>query len=716
MLNSTQPSLRRRKTIGFKYYLFLALCLGQLPLLNAQGGYMPGWWPKMPPPKVHNYDICFPADVSSNTCKTPSNIPGVQMIELGDDKLAVNITDKIYRTDADACYKIFRTYTVMNWELYNERCQLDPMSNPVVIDRDAPDFDWVYGEGVCVLVRNNTAYLSHDRVISSDDRKIELSPICLDNGGFHYRAFMYTQVIKVYDDVRPVVTVPVLPKFQTDLNTCKGAIEVTFAARDNCSETVSLETQSIMIAPFQSLSNMRMPVNFDTRWSTKDNKNGTFTIKIANLPEGKHDLIVVVRDQCGNLSLPTRIPFEVRDCSAPAPTCKQGLAMALMSDGRGGAMNTVWASDYVASPAYDCNGQGPEVDKNGLKKITRYSINRVGQKAHIDSTSLTFTCAEAGQKVDIELHAWDNLGNHGYCVTYLLVQDNRGICPVLPGITGTIATAQGTRIRNIPLDALREIVAYQTKTDKDGFYRFKELPEGESYVVRPKMKAGDANGVNTRDLNVMLEMLQNKLDNFSPYQILAADIDQNGEINTEDFAKLRQIIFQRDSFPQGNCWRFVDARYTVPRSLKPGKYPDSVAINKLETGVIADFVAIKLGDLDGSYVPTVGQFQEDGQLANLSSLNLSGDQKLKSGLTLEQNQPNPFHEETLINFSLPAAGPITLTVWDLQGKLIHKRSANLAEGSHQISLDAQALGNVKGMFYYTLQTASGRETRKMLRF
>ncbi len=74
------------------------------------------------------------------------------------------------------------------------------------------------------------------------------------------------------------------------------------------------------------------------------------------------------------------------------------------------------------------------------------------------------------------------------------------------------------------------------KLDKDGFYRFQELPEGESYVVRPKMKAGDANGVNTRDLNLMLEMLQNKLDNFSPYQILAADIDQNGEINAEDFA------------------------------------------------------------------------------------------------------------------------------------------------------------------------------------
>lgn len=715
MYNSTQPSLYGRKTI-LKYYLFLALCVGQFSWLNAQG-YMPGWW-KMPQPKVHSYDICFPADVVSNSCVAPSNIPGAQMIELGDDKLAINVTDKIYRTDSESCYKIFRTYTVINWELYNERCQLDPMSNPVIIDRDAPDFDGVYGEGVCVLVRSNIAYLSHDRVISADDKKIDLTPLCLENGGFHFRGFMYTQVIKVFDQVRPVVNVPTLPKFPTDLTTCKGKIEITFSATDNCAETVSLETQSIMIAPFQTFNagSIRMPVNYDTQWSTKDNKNGSFTIKIANIPEGKHDLIVVVRDQCGNLSVPTRIPFEVRDLSAPAPICKQGLSMALMPDGQGGAMNTVWASDYVASPIYDCNGQGPETDKNGLKKITRYSINRVGQTPHIDSTSLTFTCAEAGLKVDIQLHAWDNLGNHGYCTTYLLVQDNRRICPVLPGITGTVATAQGARMRNIPLDAKRELVGYQTKTDKDGFYRFQDLPEGQSYIVRPKMKASDANGVNTTDLNLMLEMLQNKLDNFTPYQILAADIDQNGEINTEDFAKLRQIIFQRDSFPHNNCWRFIDATYTVNKSLQPGKYPDSVRVADLNTGVVADFIAIKLGDLNGSYIPGTNQFQDDSQVGNLSALNLDGQQSLQTGLKLEQNRPNPFQDETLINFSLPAAGLMNLSVWDLQGKLIYSYSSTLPAGAHQITLDAQALGNVKGVFYYTLQTVGGRETKKMLRF
>lgn len=717
MLNSTTPSLRKRNAINASQLLLLAICFGQFTCLQAQ--VKKNWWTNMPPPKVHSYDICFPADVLSNTCVAPTNIPGVQAIELGDDKLAVNVTDKIYRTSADACYKIFRTYTVMNWELYNEKCQLDPMANPVIVDRDEPVLDGNYGEGVCVLVRGNEAYFSSDRVISSDDRKITLSPICLDNGGFHYRAFMYTQVIKVYDDVRPVVTVPTLPKFSTDLITCKGAIEVTFRASDNCSDQVSLEVPSIMIAPLQTLSQsaMRMPVNYDTKWSWKDNKNGTFTIKIANLPEGKHDLIAVVRDQCSNLSLPTRIPFEIIDKNAPSPICKQGLSLSLMDDGQGGGVNTVWATDFVASPIYDCNGQGPETNKDGLKKITLYSINRVGETPKPSSTSLTFTCAEAVQKIDVELHAWDALGNHAYCVTYILVQDNRRICPIPPGINGSIVSALGQPLEKIGLLATQKDSVHQTETSRNGIYRFPGLPEESSYTVRPWKKDQGVDGVSTVDLTLLLDIVQGKLTRFNAYQILAADVDQNGEVNVDDFSKLLQIIYKRDSFPGGNCWRFVDADHKLSVSQKPGAYPDSVWVKNLETGVIANFVAFRLGDIDGSYNSKSQNSLTSDELLDLSAFDLKQIKKnLNPGLILGQNQPNPFQDETTINFHLPQAGLVDLMVWDVQGKSIYTTSNNLPNGDHQLILNSEQLGTAKGVFYYTLRTAFGTETRKILRF
>jgi hypothetical protein len=89
--------------------------------------------------------------------------------------------------------------------------------------------------------------------------------------------------------------------------------------------------------------------------------NGNFEINVKDLAaQGTHDLIVVVRDECGNLSVSTRIPFTIADCKGPAPICINGLSIDLMSDGNSGGMMAVWASDFVASQVYDCNGPYPE--------------------------------------------------------------------------------------------------------------------------------------------------------------------------------------------------------------------------------------------------------------------------------------------------------------------------------------------------------------------
>nr|WP_290938399.1 hypothetical protein [Haliscomenobacter sp.] len=82
---------------------------------------------------IHEYDICFPKDVSSD-CKTPI-IDTVLTDELGCDILAVNVVDKRYDASDDECYKIFRTYTVINWCAYDDRCG-DPMAEEPVCGRE----------------------------------------------------------------------------------------------------------------------------------------------------------------------------------------------------------------------------------------------------------------------------------------------------------------------------------------------------------------------------------------------------------------------------------------------------------------------------------------------------------------------------------------------------------------------------------------------------
>nr|WP_290934645.1 hypothetical protein [Haliscomenobacter sp.] len=190
--------------------------------------------------------------------------------------------------------------------------------------------------------------------------------------------FMYTQIIKVYDNTAPVVTGLRDTFCIREGADCLADMDITVKGTDNCSNEVTLETQFLMIAPGQTTDASKM-ILFPGQtgqpkiWAMVNSRS-----RLQGLPVGTHDLMVVGRDECGNLSKATRIPFVVADCKGPAPICINGLSTELMPDGNGGGMMAVWASDFVASKIYDCNGQGTET-KDGLKLVTKYSINRVGE-------------------------------------------------------------------------------------------------------------------------------------------------------------------------------------------------------------------------------------------------------------------------------------------------------------------------------------------------
>ena len=81
---------------------------------------------------------------------------------------------------------------------------------------------------------------------------------------------------------------------------------------------------------------------------------------------------------------------------------------------------------------------------------------------------------------------------------------------------------------------------------------------------------------------------------------------------------------------------------------------------------------------------------------------------------LLQNEPNPFTHETTIGFHLANSGPISLTVFDAQGKIIFTQIGEYEEGSHQINLvDSENFPS--GVMYYQLSAADFLATKKMIR-
>jgi hypothetical protein len=80
---------------------------------------------------------------------------------------------------------------------------------------------------------------------------------------------------------------------------------------------------------------------------------------------------------------------------------------------------------------------------------------------------------------------------------------------------------------------------------------------------------------------------------------------------------------------------------------------------------------------------------------------------------LKQNYPNPFNPSTNIQFSIPEAGIVTLTVYDNAGKEISTLvNGHKNIGSYIVSFDAKGLSS--GIYYYKLTSGSFTEVRKML--
>lgn len=80
---------------------------------------------------------------------------------------------------------------------------------------------------------------------------------------------------------------------------------------------------------------------------------------------------------------------------------------------------------------------------------------------------------------------------------------------------------------------------------------------------------------------------------------------------------------------------------------------------------------------------------------------------------LAQNFPNPFNPTTEIRYSVPSAGPVQLTVYDLAGQeVVRLINEQQAAGSYRVMVDGSAMSS--GVYLYTLSAGDTRLTRKMI--
>ena len=575
--------------------------------------------------EVHNYEIKFPKDASAN-CSEPSP-DTIEYNEIACDLLAVSVDDEFFSASGDECYKIFRTFSVINW------CEYDGEAAPVVVSRDE-DCDGNPGdEDIWVLVRPDVVFYDRDNNENNNNPfAFSKQGACdgmtnptgywqnsLPNNQFGDPAtasvgyWQYTQHIRVYDDVAPTIDFTAPDPFCTIDNVdCDTEVTIPFTVDDQC--TPDDITVKVFLDAFDDGT-----IDADISGFVSGMIPGEL-VAVFDAPIGAHSIEVHAEDGCGNVYA-VEIPFSVVDCKAPTPICINGLAIELMpvepetdADGDGdfdaGAME-IWASDFIASPITDCS------------EPISYSINRAGETPNQGNTGLVLTCDDPSTLI-VEIYAWDSAynpyavqpngtvggPNYDFCETYVLVQDNMFNLCNDPGVGATIAGLISREDAETVADAEVQLSGNANEmvvTGDDGYYEFANLELFYDYTVTPSLDENYLNGVSTFDLVLISKHILGVTPLDSPYKMIAADVNNSQSISTFDLVLMRKLILTIETdFPNNTSWRFVDASYNFPDPTNPWleAFPEVININDLDGDMLAsDFVAVKIGDVNYSASP-----------------------------------------------------------------------------------------------------------------
>jgi len=381
-----------------------------------------------------------------------------------------------------------------------------------------------------------------------------------------------TQILKIQDTIPPTATCPQDFTVSTGYGDCVADIELPLPTDiQDC------------------LANVDISIHGDLGPGTTH----------EDIPIGEYEVGYLLEDGCNNKST-CHITVSVVDGQPPGPVCLNGVSLSLMANG----MVELWASDIEQGSSIDaCTDYSHLSFRLGLEP-------QPGQTTPPAEDFLVFDCDDVGVNV-IALWAGDAAGNWDYCLTYAVVQDNQGICPGVGGsdstfvISGLITDEQGDRMASV--DVYMDSTSYWAPTDTAGEYLFGAMPMEEDYVINPEYSSSPLQGLSLADIITLAKHLMGVDTLDTPYQYIAADVDQDGNLDDDDMMMMHMTLLGLESaYPNGMSWRFVPRDFVFPDVYPLSvNFPETITINGLDEDIDdADFIGVKLGDLDGSATET----------------------------------------------------------------------------------------------------------------
>lgn len=311
----------------------------------------------------------------------------------------------------------------------------------------------------------------------------------------------------------------------------------------------------------------------------------------------------------------------VTDTCAPFIQCLEGLTFdaEFTEPGIGGGIiATLHGADLVASASSTCS--------NSLQ-YSVYRSDDVVSGNVVPGPNQDSVLLNCGQDclgtVILWVYVWDDnfnpdsvqpdgtVGgpNYAWCETYVLITGAQ-FCECEGSsitISGYVKTESGVGVNHVSV-SLTGSASETTSTDANGYYEFNNLTPGGNYTISPEKDVFPLNGVSVADVILLSKHILGLQPLGSPYKMIAGDVNNDRKLTTIDLIHLRKLILAIDTaFVANTSWRFVWADYTFPVPTNPwfetfteGSGPDL----DFEEDTQIDFVAIKIGDVNGSAATT----------------------------------------------------------------------------------------------------------------
>ena len=205
----------------------------------------------------------------------------------------------------------------------------------------------------------------------------------------------------------------------------------------------------------------------------------------------------------------------------------------------------------------------------------------------------------------IEVWVRDQAGNTAVCETSIQLVDNWSNCdPIMSayatfaenilGINKVLIDIRSTRCPN-------EHLQIQALTNDGWWLSAGGIPTGYQTTVSASKNSHPLNGITIHDLFLISQHVQGATPLTNPYQLLAADANQDGQITALDILTLRRLMRGTiTQLPNGRSWRFVPADFVFD-PLQPFVFPEIIETNLPVSSF--HFRGVKIGDVDFSADP-----------------------------------------------------------------------------------------------------------------